>query len=181
MSKISPILFMTESLAKWTMVNVLKFQIWVGCQKGIDNQCRPRSDCFWRIVCYPNQHFVTSSPDTQHFFENRKRNVFKFFKHLPLYKSLLACEDEMSCNMWFPTMWHFDMNRHKPVQPPFRLKNSKWCSVSSLTLIEYSSDWQRLWSDCAYAPTDLRLCWSHIPHCWKSYAAAQISIILILL
>ena len=26
------------------------------------------------------------------------------------------------------------------VQPPFKLKNAKWCSVSSLTVIEYSSD-----------------------------------------
>ena len=28
----------------------------------------------------------------------------------------------------------------KPVQPPFKLRKSKWCSVSSLTFIEYSSD-----------------------------------------
>ena len=28
----------------------------------------------------------------------------------------------------------------EPVQSPFKLRNSKWCSVSSLTLIEYSSD-----------------------------------------
>ena len=28
----------------------------------------------------------------------------------------------------------------EPVQPPFKLTNSKRCSVSSLTLIEYSSD-----------------------------------------
>ena len=28
----------------------------------------------------------------------------------------------------------------QPVQPPFKLRNSKWCSVSSLTVIEYSSD-----------------------------------------
>ena len=28
----------------------------------------------------------------------------------------------------------------EPVQPPFKLRNSKLCSVSSLTLIEYSSD-----------------------------------------
>ena len=28
----------------------------------------------------------------------------------------------------------------KPVQPPFKLRNSEWCSVSSLTIIEYSSD-----------------------------------------
>ena len=28
------------------------------------------------------------------------------------------------------------------------LRNSKWCSVRSLRVIEYSSDWQWLWSDC---------------------------------
>ena len=28
----------------------------------------------------------------------------------------------------------------EPVQPPFKLRNSKWYSVSSLTIIEYSSD-----------------------------------------
>ena len=26
----------------------------------------------------------------------------------------------------------------EPVKPPFKLRNSKWCSVSSLTVIEYS-------------------------------------------
>ena len=61
-----------------------------------------------------------------------------------------------------------------PLQPSFVLRNSKWCSVSSLTIIEYSSDQQRLWSDCAYVQADLRLCWSHIPHGWKSHALAQI-------
>ena len=55
----------------------------------------------------------------------------------------------------------------EPLQPPFKLRNSKWCSVSSLTLIEYSMDKQRLWSDCKYTQADLRLCWSHIPHCWN--------------
>ena len=24
------------------------------------------------------------------------------------------------------------------------------------------------------AQADLRLCWSHIPHCWKSHVAAQL-------
>ena len=62
----------------------------------------------------------------------------------------------------------------EPVQPPFKLRISKHCSVSSLTLIEYSSNKQRSWSDCNYAQADLRLCWSHIPHCWKSHALAQI-------
>ena len=62
----------------------------------------------------------------------------------------------------------------EPVQPAFKLRNSKWCSVSSLAPIQYSSDKQRLWSDCAYAQADLRLCWSHKPHCWKYHFAAHI-------
>ena len=32
----------------------------------------------------------------------------------------------------------------KPVQPPFKLSHSKCCLVSSLKVIEYSSDEQRL-------------------------------------
>ena len=60
------------------------------------------------------------------------------------------------------------------MQPPFRHWNFKLCSVSSLTVIEYSSHKQRLWSDWAYAQAGLSLCWSNIPHCWKSYVAAQI-------
>ena len=28
----------------------------------------------------------------------------------------------------------------KPLQPLFKLRNSKWCSVSSLTIIKHSSD-----------------------------------------
>ena len=62
-----------------------------------------------------------------------------------------------------------------PVQLPFKFRNSKWCSVSSLTLIEYSSDKQRLWSDCAYAQAGLSLCWSHRPHCWKYHVTAYLS------
>ena len=32
------------------------------------------------------------------------------------------------------------VNSDEPVKPPFKIRNSKWCSVSSLTVIEYSSD-----------------------------------------
>ena len=66
------------------------------------------------------------------------------------------------------------LDSDEPLQPPFKLKHSKRCSVSSLTIIEYSRDLQRLWSDCAYSQADLRLCWSHIPHCWKSHALTQL-------
>ena len=77
-----------------------------------------------------------------------------------------TCDFEQ-CGIWI------SVDSDQPVQPPFKLRNSKCCLVSSLTVIEYSSDLQRLWSDCAYAQADLRLCWSHIQHCWKSHVAAQ--------
>ena len=32
------------------------------------------------------------------------------------------------------------IDSEEPLQPPFKLRNSKWCSVSSLTIIDYSSD-----------------------------------------
>ena len=38
-----------------------------------------------------------------------------------------------------PNTMHF-VDSDEPVQPPLKLKNSKCCSVSSLTVIEYSSD-----------------------------------------
>ena len=59
-------------------------------------------------------------------------------------------------------------------EPPFKLLNSKWCPVSSLTVVQYSSDKQMLRSDCAYAQADLRLCWLHIPHCLKSHVPPQL-------
>ena len=37
-----------------------------------------------------------------------------------------------------------NVDSDEPVQTPLRLRNSKWCSFSSLTVIEYSSDLQRL-------------------------------------
>ena len=62
-----------------------------------------------------------------------------------------------------------------PVQPPFKLRNSNyWSSVSGSIFTEYSSNWQRLWSDCVYVQAGLSLCWSHIPHCWKSHVTAQL-------
>ena len=62
----------------------------------------------------------------------------------------------------------------EPVKAPFKPRNSKSCLVRSLRGLEYSSDKQRLWSDCAYAQAGLSFCWSPIPHCWKSHVAAQI-------
>ena len=44
----------------------------------------------------------------------------------------------MSCDMRFQTMRLLtSVDSDEPVQPPFKFKNSKHCSVSSLTVIEY--------------------------------------------
>ena len=76
-------------------------------------------------------------------------------------------------------MWHFDMCRLRRASAASFLKprNSKWCSVNSLTVIEYSNAQRRLCSDCAYAQADLRLCWSHIPHFLKYHALAHFQIL----
>ena len=66
-----------------------------------------------------------------------------------------------------------DSDKH--LKPPFKLRNSNCCSDSSLTLIEHSSDLQRLWSDCAYVQAGLRLCWSHIPHTGPRSAVGNVS------
>ena len=77
--------------------------------------------------------------------------------------------------MWFPKMWHFGMNRlWRGCAASFKLRNSKLYSVSSLTVKEYWSERQKLWSDCTYVQADLSLCWMHIPHCWKSHIAAHL-------
>ena len=92
--------------------------------------------------------------------------VCHHIKHIQQLKWAVTC-DFQQCGILTC------VDSDEPVQPPFRRRNSKWCSVSSLTVIENTRDKQRLWSDCAYAQADLRLCWPHIPHCWKSYALAQ--------
>ena len=46
-------------------------------------------------------------------------------------------------------------------------------AVSRIIFIDYSSDLQKIWSDCAYAHADMRCCWFYIPHCWKSHVVAH--------
>ena len=60
------------------------------------------------------------------------------------------------------TTWDFQqcgilkwIDSDEPVQPPFKLRDSKFCSVSSLPVKEYSSDLLGLWSDYPYAQADL--------------------------
>ena len=57
----------------------------------------------------------------------------KELKRYALYKLAVTC-DLQQCGILT------SVDSDEPVQPHFRLRNTKWCSVSSLTLIEYSSD-----------------------------------------
>ena len=59
--------------------------------------------------------------------------------HQPLL--VLDYKEKMSREMRFPTIDILtSVYSDEPLQPLFKLKNSKWCSVSSLTIIEHSSD-----------------------------------------
>ena len=76
-------------------------------------------------------------------------------------------------NVTYRSALRVSSDSDEPVQSPFKLGNSKLCSVSSITLIANSSHKKRLRSDCAYAQAHLSLCWSYISHCWKSHVAAH--------
>ena len=85
-----PVTFHWHCLYVWYTVDILKFWTLVTCQKGLDKQCRPRSDCFWGSslisifpVSYSVKQFVISSLDSQHLLENRRKKVFKILEHLP--------------------------------------------------------------------------------------------------
>ena len=59
------------------MVDVLKFRILVACQKGIDRQCRPRSELRKQsdqgLLCLLfDKNFVNSSSNNQHLRTERK-------------------------------------------------------------------------------------------------------------
>ena len=98
-------------------------------------------------------------------------NYFTFYGHVESWTSSVKYIWTVTCDFQQCGMLA-SLESDEPVQPPFKLRNSKWCSASSLTFIKYASDFQRLWSDCVCAQVDLRLCWSHIPHCWKSHGTA---------
>ena len=66
----------------------------------------------------------------------------------------------------------------EPMQPPSKLRNSKCSSVSSLTVIEYSSDSKGTDQTAHNEQADLSLCWSHIPHCWLKYICLPLLLIV---
>ena len=66
---------------------------------------------------------------------------FLFKRRLKCFHSIGQLGYIMSRSMRFPTICHLkSVDSDEPLQPQFKLRNSKWCSVSSLTIIEYSSD-----------------------------------------
>ena len=90
--------------------------------------------------------------------------------YFSLHTVIIKPRHEISNNVAFWQVYESD----EPMQPPFNFRHSNWCSVSSITVIEYLRGQQRLWSVCLYAQADLILCWLHVPHCWKSGVTAHI-------
>ena len=57
----------------------------------------------------------------------------------PFHENLVLIAYEPLCDFQqFDILTSVDSD--EPLLPSFKLRNSKWCSVSSLTIIEYSSD-----------------------------------------
>ena len=58
----------SKSVSSHYSIYVLKRQTLVACQKSLDKQCSPKK-FLTRVfhVCYFDQHFVNTSPESQHF------------------------------------------------------------------------------------------------------------------
>ena len=99
------------------------------------------------LICFPFFYFVSGDPSG---FLGSVKNVYIITWEKPeilLYAlintSWIVMKDE---NNW-AVAWDFQqcgiltcVDSDQPLQPHFKLRNSKWCSVCSLTIIENSSD-----------------------------------------
>ena len=79
-------------ISAWHMVslisteNVLKFLTLVASQKGLDKQCRPRSEAVWSgssLFAILTSILWIPALITSNFFEHRNKKVFKILEHLP--------------------------------------------------------------------------------------------------
>ena len=80
-----------------------------------------------------------SRPKLLAFLKDFLEFILKIAVDDKIHKKLHSIQrvNEMSRDMWFPTIGILtSVDSDEPVKPPFKLRNSKLCSVSSLTLIE---------------------------------------------
>ena len=73
-----------------------------------------------------------------------------------MYKVEIVFVEHCATKIW-AVMWS-DEDSDQLVQTLFKLRDATWGSASSLTIIAYSSDKQRLWSVCAYAQAGQSFC-----------------------
>ena len=83
---------------------ILKLPTAVASKKGLDKQCRPRSDCFWRsnlIRVFPvyksKKLFVNSSLDNPHFYSWKQKEMC--WKLSSIYRN----------------PWYISYSRHRPL------------------------------------------------------------------
>ena len=99
------------------IINVLKFRTLVACQKGLDKQCRPRSDCFFRsslirvflFAIILTSIFLNSSPEKQDFIWERKKKSVQNFRTLTIYvNAMSSCKKWSGAKIW--AMCLFNLN-----------------------------------------------------------------------
>ena len=92
-------------------VNVLKFQIVVGCKKRHrTNSTDPdQTVSLLKVfpICYSDNHFVNFSNDNRYFIRGQKKKVFEILEHLPQVKysykndKLLSCQPRVTVTSYF--------------------------------------------------------------------------------
>ena len=137
------------------MLNLIRQWIYISTKGKTDLWHFFKGHSFWTAKCISKHNFLRN-----HWADWTQISRWKLSL---LYGVIMVWLCQPTLN--WATAWDFQqcviltsVDSDEPLQPPFKPRNSNYCSVSSLTIIEYSSDLQRLWSDCAYAQADLRLC-----------------------
>ena len=103
---------------EWMLVFTDLYQVWVQ-PEYMSRKYGVRASVLWPCICYHTQPWKA------------------IILNWPLY----------TLSIIWASAWDFQqydilicVDSDEPLQPHFKPRNSKWCSVSSLTLIEYSSD-----------------------------------------
>ena len=66
---------------------------------------------------------------------------------------------------------------YEPMQPPFKLRKTQNDVRSELNSHRKYKQLAKALISLCVAQAGLNLCWSHIPHCWKSHVTAHFSIV----
>ena len=90
-------------------------------------------------ICYFDKYFATSSPWKPMFYVKTERKKCQKILNMNCNHCLLMELNEPRHEISNKCGILTYIDSDEPVQPPFKLRNSKWCLASSLTVIEWTS------------------------------------------